>query len=652
VKDFSTFSLAGSSTAIRDRDALYRAFLATVILAGSFVLAWSLLTLSAQPIALEWLMLVLLTGVSGWATLRLRAIPASFSISDTFTIAAALLFGPAAGAVTVAVDALVMSLRLAAGGRQPAPVRVLFNVTVPALTMWIAAQMFFASADVGPLAHAPGTIRRVLAPLGLFALLYFVLNTGLVATAVALERRANVVSIWRDHFAPLWLTYFGGASLAALFVLMAVAQVIDLSALMLVLPLVVVLHLAYRAALDRANERLEHLASIASYATALRATADGVLIIGRDRHTTFMNAAAEWLTGWTEAHAIGRHVAEVLQTRDPVSGHRHDALTTDEGSLHDYLLLDRGGNRRQVEIMHASIRNEAGESSGAILTFRDVSERLAANAERDALLQREQRARLAADAASRLKDEFLTTLSHELRTPANGILGWVRLLRTGRLTSAQIEAALEALERSAKAQAALIEDLLDVSRIVDGTMRFAFEAARVPDLLAAALAVLRPGADAKGVSISLTTAAAIPSVQADPARLRQVFWNLLSNAIKFTDRGGEVTVRVGVDEYAVIVEIRDTGRGIDPAALPVIFDRFRQADGSSTRSHGGLGLGLSIVRHIVEAHGGTVTASSDGAGHGACFTVRLQIAAETDRSRQTGGDPSVTPDDGIEQKRE
>ena len=472
-------SLVASHPRARDGDIAYGTFLASVILAGSFVLAWSVMDLSVNPIAPQWVMLVALTGVSGWATLRLRAIPASFSISDTFTIAAALLFGPAAGAVTVAVDALVMSLRLATGGRQPAPVRVLFNVTVPALTMWIAAQLFFTSAGVGPLAHAPGTIRGVLAPLGLFALLYFVLNTGLVATAVALERRANVVAIWRDHFAPLWLTYFGGASLAGVFVLMAVAQVIDLSALMLVLPLVVVLHLAYRAALDRANERLEHLARIASYATALRATADGVLIIDRDRRTTFMNAAGERLTGWTERHAIGRHVAEVLQPADAASGGGRDPLTTDEGSLHDYLLLDRAGRQRPIEVMHASIRNEAGEISGAIVTFRDVSERLAADAERDALLQREQRARLAADAASRLKDEFLTTLSHELRTPATSILGWARVLRTGRMGSANADHALDALERSAKAQAALIEDLLDVSRIVSGAMRLAFQTASV-----------------------------------------------------------------------------------------------------------------------------------------------------------------------------
>jgi PAS domain S-box-containing protein len=367
-----------------------------------------------------------------------------------------------------------------------------------------------------------------------------------------------------------------------------------------------------------------------------------VLIIGRDRRTTFMNAAAEWLTGWTEPHASGRHVADVLQTLDPASGSRRDPLATAEGSLHDYMLLDHGGNRRPIEVMHASIHNEAGENSGSILTFRDVSERAAADEERDALLEREQRARLAADAASRLKDEFLTTLSHELRTPATSILGWVRVLRKG---GANVETALDALERSAKAQAGLIEDLLDVSRIVDGTMRFAFRRASVPEVLAEAIGVVRPSADAKGVSIAVTTPAAMPLVQADPARLRQVFWNLLSNAIKFTDRGGAVNVRLQADDYAVMVEIRDTGRGIDAATLPFIFDRFRQADGSSTRSHGGLGLGLSIVRHIVEAHGGTVTASSDGAGHGACFTVRLQIGDETDRL-------SVTPDNGVEQKRE
>ena len=579
------------------------AFLATVILTGGLVLAWSVIDLAVRPIAPQWLMLLALTGVSGWATLRLRAIPASFSISDTFTIAAALLFGPAAGAVTVSADALVMSLRLAAGGRQPARVRVLFNVTVPALTMWIAAQVFFTTAGVGPLAHQPGTIRRVLAPLALFALLYFVLNTGLVATAVALERRANLIAIWRNHFAPLWLTYFGGASLAGVFVLMAVAQVIDLSALMLVLPLVVVLHLAYRTALDRANERLEHVARIGSYATALRATADGVLITGPDRRATFMNAAGERLTGWTERDAIGRDLAEVLPTVEALSGRRHDVLTTNEGSLQEYLLLDRTGGQRQIEVMHASIRGEAGEILGAILTFRDISERLAADAARDALLQREQRARVAADAANRMKDEFLATLSHELRTPATSILGWVWVLRTGRIASEHTDQALEALERSAKTQAALIEDLIDVSRIVSGTMRLEFETAHVPDLLTAAAALVRPSADMKGVRLCIEVADGIPPVQTDPGRLRQVFWNLLSNAIKFSERDSVVDGRVECDGAWVTVDIRDTGRGIDPAVLPFIFDRFRQADGSSTRSHGGLGLGLSIVRHIVEAHG-------------------------------------------------
>jgi signal transduction histidine kinase len=238
-----------------------------------------------------------------------------------------------------------------------------------------------------------------------------------------------------------------------------------------------------------------------------------------------------------------------------------------------------------------------------------------------------------------------------MRTPATSILGWARVLRSGRIGSPDSDHALEALERSAKVQAGLIEDLLDVSRIVSGTMRLTFQAVSVPDLFAAAVAVLRRSAEAKGVSLFVDVAEAIPPVQADRARLQQVFWNLLSNAIKFTDRGGAVHVRIGVDDHEVIVEVRDTGRGIDPAVLPFIFDKFRQADGSSTRSHGGLGLGLSIVRHVVEAHGGTVRAISEGAGRGARFCVRLPIPSDTG-VRRPAGDPSVTPDDGLDEPHE
>ena len=264
---------------------------------------------------------------------------------------------------------------------------------------------------------------------------------------------------------------------------------------------------------------------------------------------------------------------------------------------------------------------------GAILTFRDVSERLAANAERDALLQREQRARVAADAASRLKDEFLTTLSHELRTPATTILGWGRVLRTGRVESANIEHALEALERTRRRRppnrgfARRVSHCQwdDAARIAGGERSH---------LLAAAVAVLRPGADAKGVNLSVQVADGVPSVQADPARLQQVFWNLLSNAIKFTDRGGAVDARVGVDTHAVIVEIRIQSRDRSRGAA-VHLRQIPAGRRLSTRSHGGLGLGLSIVRHIIEAHGGMVNAVSQGAGQGACFSVRLPITSET-----------------------
>jgi signal transduction histidine kinase len=322
-----------------------------------------------------------------------------------------------------------------------------------------------------------------------------------------------------------------------------------------------------------------------------------------------------------------------MQTEDVASGRRHDPLTADEGALRDYLLLDRSGGQRPIEVMHASIRNDAGDVSGAIFTFRDISERLAADAERDALLQREQRARVAADAASRMKDEFLTTLSHELRTPATSILGWVRVLKTARLEGAKTGNALDALERSAKTQAALIEDLLDVSRIVSGTLRLAFQRVSVPDLLAEASADLGPIADAKGVRLVLDLAEGTPPVQADPARLRQVFWNLLSNAIKFTAQGGFVRVALRrLDGHAEIA-VSDSGAGIAPRFLPHVFEIFQQADRGPSRPRGGLGLGLALVRHLVELHGGTVRVDSPGEGKGTVFTVGLPL--DDGRPRRT-----------------
>ena len=246
----------------------------------------------------------------------------------------------------------------------------------------------------------------------------------------------------------------------------------------------------------------------------------------------------------------------------------------------------------------------------------EIAERRRAEQERADLLVRERE-------ANRLKDEFLATLSHELRTPLNAILGWTHLLRTAAVPAHDIDRALEKVQRNAQVQARLVEDLLEVSRITTGKLRLDIKPIDLAAVAAAAIESIRPTAEARGVSIDRQFTSAVLPTAGDPDRLQQVIWNLVSNAVKFTPAGGRVTVSArrhdGVDELVV----SDTGIGIDAAFLPSVFDTFRQADGTSTRAHGGLGLGLSIVRHIVELHGGDVRAESGGLNKGSRFTVRL-----------------------------
>jgi signal transduction histidine kinase len=232
-------------------------------------------------------------------------------------------------------------------------------------------------------------------------------------------------------------------------------------------------------------------------------------------------------------------------------------------------------------------------------------------------------AREEADATNRIKDEFLATLSHELRTPLNVMLGWASMLRSGQLQEPLVARALEIIERNARAQQALVVDLLDASRIITGKLSLSSTPAVVAPLLMAAIDTVASTADAKRVSIHTHVEQADAMVVGDRVRLQQVFWNLLSNAVKFTPGGGSIDVDARVDHDEVVVSISDTGIGIDPAFLPVVFDRFRQADATTTRPYGGLGLGLAIVRHLVELHGGRVEAHSEGAGHGARFIVWL-----------------------------
>ena len=228
-----------------------------------------------------------------------------------------------------------------------------------------------------------------------------------------------------------------------------------------------------------------------------------------------------------------------------------------------------------------------------------------------------------AQAANLAKDEFLATLSHELRTPLHAMLGWARLLRTGTLDEATRERALETLERNTRLQAQLIDDLLDVSRIVTGKLRIEVRPVTPTSVIAAAREAVRPAANAKDVRREARADPEAGPVAGDADRLQQIVWNLLSNAIKFTPRGGRVEIRLDAMDGHVRLQVADTGRGISADFLPHLFERFRQAEGAVARSVGGLGLGLAIVRHLVELHGGTVRAESAGEGRGATFTVEL-----------------------------
>jgi PAS domain S-box-containing protein len=257
-----------------------------------------------------------------------------------------------------------------------------------------------------------------------------------------------------------------------------------------------------------------------------------------------------------------------------------------------------------------------------------LAEQAAAAISNARLFAEAEKARAEAEKASQAKDQFLAVLSHELRTPLNAIVGWTRMLQTGTVAPAAVANAIDIIDRNAAAQVRLVEDLLDVSRIVSGTLSLDLGSVKLAAVLAAAIDAVRPAAERKGVRLVSDVATTVDCVRADAGRLQQMVWNLVVNAVKFTPASGTVTVSAAAAADTVRIRVADTGCGIEAALLPHIFDRFRQGDSSTTRRHGGLGLGLTLVKHIVELHGGTVTAESGGPGHGAAFTVTLPHSAE------------------------
>ncbi|MBE9009164.1 PAS domain S-box protein [Pseudanabaenaceae cyanobacterium LEGE 13415] len=269
-------------------------------------------------------------------------------------------------------------------------------------------------------------------------------------------------------------------------------------------------------------------------------------------------------------------------------------------------------------------RNTTGEVIGLMGVSTDISDRVQLERDREQVLQREQAAREAAEQANRMKDEFLAVLSHELRSPLNPILGWTKILRTGNLSPERTAHALETIERNAQLQSELIEDLLDVARILQGKLRLNARPVNVANMIHSAIETVRLAAESKGIAIE-TRLSEVGEVSGDATRLQQIVWNLLSNAVKFTPSGGQVIIQLQSIDHQAQITITDTGKGISPSFLPHVFDYFRQEDGTTTRKFGGLGLGLAIVRHLVELHNGTVSATSEGEGLGATFTVTFPL---------------------------
>lgn len=305
----------------------------------------------------------------------------------------------------------------------------------------------------------------------------------------------------------------------------------------------------------------------------------------------------------------------------PFAGYR-EALRGESGFVEDVWA------RRDYGTYFTPLRGVEGDVVGVVGLTIDLSERKQVERAREELLHREQLAREQAEAANRMKDEFVATVSHELRTPLNAILGWAHLLREGDLDPDTHARALETIERNAAAQARLVEDLLDVSGIVSGRARLDVRPVRdLATLASAAIDSVRPAAAAKGVELHERFADDLGILLGDPERLQQIVWNLVANAVKFTTRGGRVEVTLERTSDRVELRVRDTGEGIAPAFLPHVFDRFRQQDASPARRHGGIGLGLAIVRHLVELQGGEVRAESAGPGLGAVFIATFPLLA-------------------------
>lgn len=394
-------------------------------------------------------------------------------------------------------------------------------------------------------------------------------------------------------------------------------------------------HVTQRRVLDR-EQALEGLLSRMS---------DGFVIYDNDWRFVYANDQAVRMSHRKREELIGRNVWDLFPENVNTDGHRHlMRCMRDQVPVQYEVFVPR--LQRWIEV------RAFPSPDGVSLFAADISERKQGEAQREQLLANERSARSDAERASRMKDEFLATVSHELRTPLNAILGWAQLLRSPDPPPQDIRQGLDTMERNARLQAQLIDDLLDMSRINSGGMRLDVQQIDLAEVVKNSIESVRLAAQAREIPITLSPAANLPPLAGDAARLQQVVWNLLSNAIKFTPRGGQVNVTIQAVDDEIHLAVSDNGIGIQPHFMNHLFERFRQADASTTRRHGGLGLGLAIARHLVELHGGSLSAASDGEGKGATFTVRLPVGPAISRlpvaaAPMIAASPAAKPDDSL-----
>jgi PAS domain S-box-containing protein len=373
---------------------------------------------------------------------------------------------------------------------------------------------------------------------------------------------------------------------------------------------------------DPAEEAAARLAAIVDSAddAIIGKTLGGVI--------TSWNRAAQRLFGWTAQEAIGQHITLIIP--DDRRAEEVDILARigrGERLEHfDTVRRRKDGELIDISLTVSPVKDRTGRIVGVSKIARDITERRRLEEERKELLARERAAREAAEASNRAKDEFLAMVSHELRTPLSGVFGWARMLQSASLGEAERQRAVGSIVRNASAQIRLIDDLLDASRMATGQMRLELTRVDLRSVVEPALDTVRPTVTAKRVTVTTSLDPDPVVVFGEPQRLQQVIWNLVINAVKFTPRDGRVEIRVGRDADDAELVVADTGEGIAADVLPHVFERFRQEDSSTTRPHTGLGLGLALVRHIVDLHGGSVMAHSPGKGKGTTLTVRLPLA--------------------------